>query len=551
MLKVFPIGGIEGVTKNMFVYEHNDDMIIVDCGIGFPDETMPGVEFLIPDTQYIQKRLDQGATLHGIVLTHGHDDHIAALAFAVRELELDPSIPIYGSPLTAEFAMTRMADNGVEREVQYLGDEPINLGPFTIDPVWVTHSIPDTRHLAIHTPEGVIYHGSDFKFDLTPIDGKPSDYQKIAHIGREGVLCALIDCLRIERSQPARSESSITTALRHEMHGVDGRIFVTLMSSSIHRIQQVINVAAEHGRKVTFIGRSVEQNVNTALNLGLLNFPPETKLNKRNIDSIPDNELCVVIAGSQGQPRSSFVRAVFGEHRFVNITKGDKVIFSSDAIPGSERYVNRAINELANQGIEVIYSDINDDLHVSGHASEYEQMTLLHLLQPKYVFPVGGEPRHRTLFGLKVQEHGYKPSQVVLPMEGKWVEFSGGSMRYSDEQVKLRERTVDGSGVANIIAEHLDERTSLGKNGVLVISLVDRNGRTTIEDMWIETRGVGLGDEVTFQQFVTGVKEMVADLLPEVQDKPAAQMRDELEGAITRMLTEELGNSPHVVVVIN
>ncbi|MCD8507137.1 ribonuclease J [Candidatus Woesebacteria bacterium] len=384
MTKIFPLGGISGVTKNLFVYEHNDDMLVVDCGIGFPDETMPGVEFLIPDSQYLQDRLAQGATLHAIVLSHGHDDHIAALPYVLREIDVD--VPIFGSPLTAEFAMTRMADNGVEKEVQYFEDDGVlEFGPFQVENIRITHSIPDTRHLVIRTPDGVFYHGSDFKLDLTPVDGIPSDLQRVAEIGREGVLCAAIDCLRIERPLPAASESSVGAAIREEMRDVEGKVLVTLMSSSIHRIQQAVDVAAEYGRKVAFIGRSVEQNVNTAMNMGLLDIPQDMKVNKRRMDDIPDSELCVIIAGSQGQPGSSLVRAVFGSHRMISVSKGDKIIFSSDAIPGSEKDVYRTINRIASQGIEVAYAEMNPGLHVSGHASEYEQMILLHLLQPEYV----------------------------------------------------------------------------------------------------------------------------------------------------------------------
>ncbi len=437
MLKIFPMGGIGGVTKNMFVYELDQDLLVVDCGIGFPDVTMPDVDFLIPDVNYLQGRLQQGAKLHGIVLTHGHDDHIAALPYILPELQVD--VPIYGSPLTAEFAMSRLADRGVEHEVIPFDEGRIRLGPFEIETIRVTHSVPDSRHLVIRTPAGTVYHGSDFKIDLTPIDGRSMDLQRIAEVGREGIDCALLDCLRIERRDPSLSEAVVGPALRREMYGVEGCVFVTLMSSSLHRVQQVINTAAEFGRKVTFIGRSVEQNVNTAMSMGILNFPANVKLNKRNLEKVPSNELCIIIAGSQGQPGSSLVRAVSGEHRYISLEHGDKVIFSSEPIPGSESDVYHTINEIAKQGVEVVYSDIEDDLHVSGHAGAYEQMLMVQLLRPNFIFPIGGEERHRVQFQKVVSQHGYPSTKVVVPRYGRIVELERGSFRYG-ETVPLRER---------------------------------------------------------------------------------------------------------------
>lgn len=549
MLKIFPIGGISDVTKNMFLYELGDDMLVVDCGIGFPDETMPGVEFLVPDIEYLVKRLNQGATLHGIVLTHGHDDHIAALPYVLRELPANP--PIYGSPLTSEFAMTRLEDGGVEKEViRYVDGEILQLGPFGVEPIWVTHSIPDTRHLAIHTPEGIIYHGSDYKFDPAPVDHMPSDFAHIKAVGDKGVLCAMIDCLRIERATAGKPESSVADALITEMKDVKGKVVVTLMSSSIHRIQQVIDVASAQGRKVSFVGRSVEQNVNAAMNLGLLHFPPDIKVNKRNLNDLDASNLCVVVAGSQGQPGSSLVRAVDGSHRFLSVNKGDKVIFTSDAIPGSERYVYGTINKIAEMGVDVAYADLNPGLHVSGHASAEEQMELVNMLHAKYVFPIGGEARHRMLFGKEVQKHGYKPNQVVLPKEGKIVEFSNGGMKYG-EQIKLRHRTVDASGMASVVAEHLDERSLLGKGGALVVSvrLDDDSAGVSPDDVAVDSRGVTVSDESLRKVFVENLRDMVVDRVNNSQDDNG--MRRQLEKEIARLAEESLGATPLVMVMFH
>lgn len=546
-MKIFPMGGIGGVTKNMFLYESGQDLMVVDCGIGFPDATMPGVEFLIPDTQYLQDRIKQGATLHGIVLTHGHDDHIAALPYVLREIRAE-EVPIYGSPLTAEFATSRLQDQGVEKQVEHFNEGRIKVGPFEVETVRVTHSVPDARHLVVRTPDGVVYHGSDFKIDLTPVDGVNMDLQRIAEIGREGVLCALLDSLRIERQAPGQSEAVVGPALRREMYGVEGKVFVTLMSSSIHRIQQVIDVAAEFGRKVTFIGRSVEQNVNTAMNLGMLNFPANAKLNKRNLDRVSDSELCVIIAGSQGQPGSSLVRAVSGEHRYISMSRGDKVIFSSEPIPGSETDVYRTINEIAHRGVEVVYSDIEDDLHVSGHAGAYEQMLMVHLLRPKFIFPIGGEERHRVQFTKVIGAHGYQPNQVVLPNYGTIVELDRSGFNYG-EQVKLRERTVSGEGVSDVLASAISERQRLGAQGVMVVSLVEKGGQVDEQEIGVSTRGFQLGEEYTPEEFERAVRAEALRVATAFEGS-TPQLRQELEKALQRYLMKEIGRSPLIVAAV-
>ncbi len=547
MLKIFPMGGIGRVTKNMFVYESNDDLLVVDCGIGFAPMEMPGVDILVPDTQYLKDRLAAGATLHGIVLTHGHDDHIAALPYALRDLEID--VPIYGSPLTAEFAMSRMADQGVDKKVEYYPDGPLNLGPFTIETVRITHSIPDTRHLIIRTPEGVVYHGSDFKIDLTPVDGQSSDLQKIASIGQEGVLCALLDCLRIERLAPTSSESVLRESLRREMHGVKGKVIVTLMSSNLHRIQQVIDVAAEYGRKLSFVGRSVEQNVNTAMNMGILNFPPNMKLNKKNLETVRDDEICLVVAGSQGQPGSSLVRAVSGEHRLVNIQRGDKVIVASEAIPGNETNVYTVIDELAEHEVDVAYSDVDDDLHVSGHAGEYEQMLMVHLLRPQFLFPIGGEERHRVRFSKVVEGHGYKANQVVLPHYGKIVEFQDGAFKYGKE-ITLRERTVSVAGTTSqVLDQVLSDREILGKQGIVVIGMSEQSGVLDIKNLVVEERGLGITSEEEREQLRLIVQETVRESYAKNQGS-GPDLRSKIRNDVRYRIRQESEKDPMVMVLV-
>src|SRR3989344_1524609 len=327
-LRIVPVGGGPGmVTNNMYVYEWGNDAIIVDCGIGFPDDKVSD-DILIPDITYLkEKRLN----IRGVVLTHGHDDHMAALPHILPQIGFPP---VYGSALTAGFAEDRLNNFDINQKIHVFKEtDRLTLGPFTIDPVFVTHSVPDTYHLAIGTPLGLIYHGSDFKFGLTP------------------------------------SESTLTIAIDRELRNCPGRLIFTTMSSQIHRIQQAIDVAYAHGRQVMFIGRSMERNVATARRLGFLKMSQKQEANKKNFNKIPDHQICLIVAGSQGQESSSLTRYASGTHKMIKIRPNDKIIYSTDIIPGNEQLVYEVIDQLTKQNLIVVYGDLADDLHVSGHAS--------------------------------------------------------------------------------------------------------------------------------------------------------------------------------------
>src|SRR5258708_5217658 len=325
-LRIIPLGGMGNVTKNMFLYEYGQEMLVVDCGIGFPESSMLGVDVLIPDVTYIKDRLTKGAHIIGMCLTHGHDDHIAGLQYILPQL---PEFPIYGSPLTAAVAEARMSESEIKRSVNVVtGDQPVRLGSFSIEYIQMTHSVPQTRHLAITAPQGIVYHGSDFKFDLTPVDGALPDFNKIARVGDQGVLCLLSDCLRVDRPEWSPSEMVLADTFEREIADCQGKFIVTLMSSNVHRIGLVAKTAIEHGRKLVFIGRSVEQNVEVAQQLHILAIPKKYIVHKKHMDEHKPTELCVVVAGSQGQPGSSLVRAVFGEHPILQVGPKDKVEFA-------------------------------------------------------------------------------------------------------------------------------------------------------------------------------------------------------------------------------
>jgi len=447
-LQFLALGGMGKVTQNMYLYEYGEEMLLVDCGIGFPDLHMPGVDILIPDISYVLKKLDQGKRIIGMILTHGHDDHIAATGYLLEHL---PAFPIFASPLTAVFAADRMQDGAVKRPVTTVDDsDPFTLGSFTIRMIPVTHSIPDTRHLAITTPEGTIYHGSDFKLDSAPVDGVKTDMDLIRKIGEEGVLCMLIDCLRIEKTERTESESTVGPTILETMTNTKGRYVMTLMSSHIHRIQQVVDAAEKFNRKIAFIGRSVERNVKDALQLKKLRIPSSLLIDKNDIDRYHPHELCIIVAGSQGQEGSSMMRAIYGEHRMLQITGQDTVVFSADAIPGNELNYFGAIDELSRHQVHVLYPDILPGLHKSGHASMPEQRELVEAVRPKYIMPIGGADRHRFLFKTRVAEPlHYKKDQVLLPESGEVLQISEHGTRVV-EQVLLRPPVIDGLGVGDV-----------------------------------------------------------------------------------------------------
>jgi len=546
-LRIIPLGGMGNVTRNMFIYEYEDEMLIVDCGIGFPELNMQGVDLLIPDATYVHDQLEQGKHIVGMFMTHGHDDHIAAAGYILPEL---PEFPIYASPLTAAFATQRMSDHHVDREITPVRDrEPVQLGYFSVETIATTHSVPDTKHLIIRTPEGVVYHGSDFKLDTNPIDGVLPDYDAITALARdEGILCMMVDCLRIENSKLTLSESTVKVALEREMANVRGKIVITLMSSHIHRIQQAVDVAVSMGRKIVFIGRSVEQNVEIAILLKKLDLAKEHIIDKRRIEDYDSDKLCLIVAGSQGQEGSSLIRAIFGEHQVLHIDPADKVIFSADVIPGNEQPFYNAIDELARVGVDVVYPDIAHDLHVSGHASAPEQKQLIELAQPKYLFPIGGAYRHRKLFTDLAMSIGYDRQHVLLPEDGQVVQFEGDE--YSrGEKVLLRDLMVDGKGIGDIGTVVLSDRKVMSQNGMIVLVIPKYKGEADLSNIQVISRGFIFMKHA--DEFVENIKKQTAEIMEELKksNEKEGDLLRRLERRLARRIDKMIGRAPLILPV--
>ncbi|MCR4263934.1 MAG: ribonuclease J [Candidatus Roizmanbacteria bacterium] len=419
-VRIVFLGGVGEVTKNMFVYEYwRDgkiaDSIIVDCGIGFSET---GDEIVMPDVTYL---LNKQETLRAVVLTHGHEDHTSGLSTLLSQIR----VPVYGTRLTVALAEGKLADHGIQGELHPVKHTQIlNFGAFQVSFTHVTHSIPDATNLIIKTPLGVLIHASDFKFDWSPVDGWPTEVGKIAMAGESGVLCLLSDCVRAERDGYTLSEETIEDHLELQVRKAHGKVIFTTMSSNISRIQQAVNVASAFNRKIMFLGRSMRQNVEAAQHLGYLHFPKKSVVHAKSIKKIPSNKLFIIAAGSQAQEDSALSRIADNAHKDISLAPHDMVIFSADPIPGYERQVHKLVNKMTKLGADVVYSDINDELHVSGHGASHDLMLMMGLTRPKYIVPIGGESRQVRQYFLLAEKMGHTDDTLFAPEEKDAIEFT-------------------------------------------------------------------------------------------------------------------------------
>lgn len=459
-----PLGGIGDVTKNMYLYEYRDKVLIVDCGLGFADETMLGVDLLLPDISYLLKTKKK---IIGMVLTHGHEDHIGALPFVLPQL---PLIPIFASPLTAALANEKLKEFSVQNQVktvQFDGQELV-LDEFKISFIRVTHSVPDSAHLFIKTPIGNFYHGSDFKFEEAPFDERLTDYQKITKVSSEKVLCLMSDCLGAEREGRTPSEATLLPSFTKEIRNCSGKFIVTTYSSNIARLNQIIKVSEEVVRKVCFIGRSLVKTKEVAQKLGYLKLKNGLEIQLDQIKFYKDSELTLLVAGSQGQEESAMARIINGEHREIKLTPSDTVIFSADPIPGNEVSVYELIDTIAKNGTRVLYSALGRDFHVSGHASGEELKQMILFTKPQKLLPIGGAFRQMAAYRNLAEKLGYKRNNILLLEDGQEVIFSKDGVRFG-RMISVKNVYVDEISGEEVESFVLRDRQKLSEGGIVIV----------------------------------------------------------------------------------
>ncbi len=463
-LSLLPLGGIEDVTRNMYLYMYGDEILIVDCGLGFADETMLGVDLLLPDISYL---LSTKKKIVGMLLTHGHEDHIGALPFLLPQL---PDFPIYATPLTAAFANEKLKEFTIGKRVQEVRfDKPeVKIGSFSARFIHVTHSVLDTAHIFIKTPVGNFYHGSDFKFDVDPALGLGPDFSSIEKAGEEGVLCLLSDCLGAEHFGAAISEKPIQDEFEKAISKTRGKAIITTYSSNIARLQQAINAAQKYNRKICFVGRSLIKAKDIAKNLGYLKIAQNQEIPLDQLARYNDKDLVLLVAGSQGQENSAMSRIAALEHREIRLKVEDCVIFSSDPIPGNEVSVYSLIDAICKIGATVVYSDVNRAIHVSGHGPASDLTRLISLVKPKKLLPIGGNPRHMSAYRSLAQSAGYSSKDVLLLEDGQEVRFSKDTVLLG-EKIVTKNVYVDqitGEEMENYV---LRDRKLLSESGVIIV----------------------------------------------------------------------------------
>lgn len=557
-VRVIPLGGTGNVTKNMFVYEYRydgklRDILLVDCGIGFPDPEMYGVDLVIPDVRYLENKRDK---IRGLVFTHGHDDHIGGIPYVYEKLARPPAgqgkIPMWGTTLTAAFTNIKLKEIHIRERVKPVSfDTTLRLGSFTVSFVRMTHSVPDAANLIIQTPIGVFYHGSDFKFDFDPLDGKISELEKITAAGKRGVLCLLTDSLGSERPGFTPSEQAVGETIEKELRLSTGKFLFTTQSSNISRIQLAIELGLKYHRKIAFLGRSIDQNVEEAVKLGYMKFPREAIIRDRDLARVPANKQFLVVAGSQAQSDSALTRIANDTHRLVHLEEGDTVVFSADPIPGHENDVSRLIDQIYRKGARVSYSDIMEDLHVSGHGSQGDLMLMLSALGPRYVTPIGGTYRHTMQYQRLAADIGYDKRDILIPDEGEIVEFRRGGSPRVVERIALENVMIDGLGIGDVGNIVLRDRQTIAKEGIVVVVVpIEQSSSRVSGKVDIISRGFVYMKESG--RLVDGAKRVVAQSLRLRKGRMVDWhfARKQIEEELATYLKREIGRSPLIVPVL-
>ncbi|OGM04827.1 hypothetical protein A3E15_01830 [Candidatus Woesebacteria bacterium RIFCSPHIGHO2_12_FULL_42_9] len=544
-LKFIALSGTTGVTQNHYVYEYGNDMIVVDAGVGFPEAEMYGVDLVIPDFSYVKENKHK---LRGILISHGHEDHLGALPFLLPHV----STQVYATRLVAGFIEDKLKDyrlKGYKVNVFDPERDTLTLGSFKVTPFRVSHSVPDGVGFAIDTPEGKVFHVADYKFDWTPVDARPFDIAKCANLAAEGTLAVVSDCLGANSPGYTESEAQIEEQIENLVAGSKGQIFFTTISSNISRIQQAINVAKRLGRKVVIIGRSIDKKAEIARSLGYLHYEAGQVISPKEASKYQADKIFYIISGSYGQPGSALYRLALGEHDFLKISPDDLVIFSSDpAPPGSKTNVDFLVDKLIEANAEVHYYDMQEDLHVSGHGSQNDIEMLFAILKPKFYIPIGGTIRHMRAYSQMAQKMGAKKEDVFELLSGEIVEFSG-KIAKKGGRVPVKDVLVDGLGIGDVGNVVLRDRQILAQDGVAIAMLqVDRNARKLVDVPEIISRGF-VYEAKHKEILIKAARELKAYLEKKEKVDPHS-VRIACVDFLERYFFEKTGRRPMVVPLI-
>ncbi len=540
VLRVIPLGGLGEVGKNMTVYELGDETIVVDAGMAFPRDEHLGVDVILPDFGHLRDR-----HVRAVVLTHAHEDHVGALPFLLREIRVDE---IWATRLTLGLVKSKLDEHGLLRAAELREAEPeqgpIELGPFKLEFIRMSHSIPDAVGIAIETSAGLVFHSGDWKLDHTPVDGLRTDVGALAALGNRGVDLLCGDSTNAERAGFTRSERVVGEAFRQIIPVRRGRILISSFASNIHRMQQAIDVGVDSGRKVVVIGRSMRRNMNVARNLGYVEFPEDVLVKPADLDLVPPGEQLIICTGSQGEPLSALTRIAYNDHPAIKVERGDTVIISARPVPGNELRVHDTINRLTKNGAEVLHEE-NADVHVSGHARAEELRTLLSLLRPRAVLPIHGEYRMQAAHGRLAQEAGVPASSIVIAENGDVVELSRDGVRIAD-RVDAGVTYVDGLGVGDISDVALRDRRHMSEDGVLIVVTTLADGAAAAPELI--TRGFAESDELLSEMREEAheiVRELLADDIREVK-----LLQEHIHDGLGQLVYDRTHRRPMILPVV-
>ncbi len=547
IVRIIPLGGLNEIGKNMTVYECGNDMFIIDCGLAFPDETMLGIDIVIPDFTYVIQNKEK---IRGVFITHGHEDHIGGIPYLMKEI----NAPLYATKLTVGLIKNKLKEHGLSNQVRMTEVKPgdvIKAGCMSVEFIRVNHSIPDACAMAVHTPAGIIVQTGDFKVDYTPIEGGVIDLGRFGELGKEGVLALLPDSTNVEMPGSTPSERTVGESFNKlfQMAG-DRRIIIATFASNIHRIQQIIDYAAKYDKKVSVSGRSMVNVVATAIELGYLKVPSGVLVDIDVANRLPFNEVVLITTGSQGEPMSALSRMAMSEHRKVKVTPNDFIIISARPIPGNEKFVNRVVNELLQLGAEVIYEKMYD-VHVSGHACQDEQKLMMALTRPKYILPVHGEYKHLRKYAMVAKQMGIDEDHVIIPAIGQVLETDGEVFRLGGE-VPSGAVMVDGLGVGDVGSIVLRDRKHLAEDGlIVVVAAINTKTKKIVAGPDIISRGFVYVREA--EDMINGARDLAKNTLEESMNNGVrdwTSLKNRMKDEVSRYVYNKTKRSPMILTVI-